>query len=238
MYHRYKTRTVILVFCGLMLLVLACTCGPLDTLTQVQTTLGAVQLTLEPAMTELVLTMTAVGPTGEALLATAEAGMPELEATMTAMAGVVVVPGQELRQWANGAIASSEYEPDSWSAKQATGAPDTLTCGDLQTAWASGAAGEVASLTLAYAVPVVPSRIEIHQSYSPGSITKVEVVDEMGTVTIVYEAQPTAIDQCPYVQVIPVTGVTAKAMTVIITVDQSVISDWNEIDAVELIGIP
>jgi hypothetical protein len=239
MYRQYKPRTVVLIFCGLMLFVLACTCGPLNTITEVQTTLGAIQGSLEPALTEMALTMTAVGPTAEAALATAKAGMPEIEATLTAAAGMVnVVPGVELRQWASGATATSEFEPDSWSAMQATGAPNTAECGDIPTAWASGSSGEVATLTLAYSVAVVPSSIEIHQSYAPGSITKVEVVDEAGTPSIIYQAQPAAVDQCPYVQIVPVTGVTAKVKMVIITVDQSVITDWNEIDAVELIGIP
>lgn len=230
---QYKTRTAILIFCGLMLVILACTCGPLNTITQVQTTLSAVQLSLEPAMTELALTMTAVGPTGEAMLATAQAQLPTFEVTMP-----VVVPGQELRQWASSATASSEFEPEEWSATQATGAPNTATCEDLPTAWASGAPGEVAVLTLTYTIPVVPSRVEIHQNYNPGSITKIEVLDETGATSVVYEGQATPVDQCPYVQVVPVTTVTAKVMMVIITVDQSVIADWNEIDAVELIGMP
>lgn len=239
MYHRYRSRTAILIFCGLMLLALACTCGPIDTLTGIQATIDSSAATLDPVLTEMALEMTAMGPTFEAAGATAEAMMPELDATMTAAAGIVeVVPGIELRQWAVGASATSEYEPDSWSAMQATGAPNTLECGDIPTAWASGSSGEVASLTLTYAVPVVPSSIEIHQNYAPGSIVKVEVVDEAGMPTIVYEAQAAPIGQCPYVQVVPVAGVTAKVTMVIITVDQSVITDWNEIDAVELIGIP
>ncbi|MBN1428066.1 MAG: hypothetical protein JXB07_06745 [Anaerolineae bacterium] len=223
MKQQQKTHCV-LMFCGLILAALACTCGPLSAVQEAQSTIGAVQASLEPALTEMVLTMTAVGPTMEAALATANAEMP--------------APGGEMRQWANGAIASSEYSDQDWNAMQATGAPNTLTCEDLPTAWASGDAGEVASLTLAYSVPVVPSSIEIHQSYAPGSITKVEVVDETGVVTVVYEAQPALLEQCPYVQVIPVTGITAKVMTVIITVDQSAVDDWNEIDAVELIGTP
>lgn len=217
---------------------LACTCGPLNTITQIQTTIGAVQATLEPAMTEFAMTMTAEAPTAQAALETVNAGMSGLNLTLTAAVGAIPLPGTEYRQWASGATASSEYEADSWSAVQATGAPNTAQCGDIPTAWASGSSGEVATLTLTYSIPVVPSSIEIHHTYAPGSISKVEVVDEAGVSTVIYQAQPAAIDQCPYVQVVPVTGVTAKVTTIIITVDQSIIADWDEIDAVELIGIP
>ncbi|HYF50889.1 MAG TPA: hypothetical protein VEJ63_15850, partial [Planctomycetota bacterium] len=42
-----------------------------------------------------------------------------------------------LRQWAIDATASSEYQADQWSAKQATGKPNTPNAGDAPTAWAS-----------------------------------------------------------------------------------------------------
>jgi hypothetical protein len=45
-----------------------------------------------------------------------------------------------LRQWATGARASSEYQTDSWSARQATGKPNTSQGGDAVTAWASSSA--------------------------------------------------------------------------------------------------
>ncbi len=232
--HRYKTHTFILIFCGLMLVALACTCGPLNTITQVQATVGAAQSTLNPVLTELGQSQ----PTFDALATELSVTLTAMAPTVNAAAGGIVVPGVELRQWASGATATSEYSNPNWSAMQATGAPDTLECGDIETAWASGSSGELATLTLTYAVPVVPSSIEIHQSYAPGSIVNVTVTDEAFNPTIVYEAQPAPIDQCPYVQIVPVTGVTAKVTTVIITVDQSVITNWDEIDAVELIGIP
>lgn len=238
MYHHNKTRTRVLVFCGLILLVLACTCGPLNTITQVQSTIGAAQSTLDPILTEMAQEMTAGAPTAEAALATMNAGASELQATVTAAAGGIAVPGVEFRQWAVGATATSQYQDVDWSATQAAGAPNVTECGDNVSAWAAESTDSFAALTLTYAIPVVPSSIEIHQTYNPGSIVKVEVVDEAGVSSTVYQAQPAVIDQCPYVQVVPVTGVTARVATVIITVDQSVINNWDEIDAVELVGIP
>jgi hypothetical protein len=46
-----------------------------------------------------------------------------------------------IRQWAKEAQASSEYGNSAWSARQATGSPDTKACGDYKTAWAPKPSG-------------------------------------------------------------------------------------------------
>jgi hypothetical protein len=86
-----------------------------------------------------------------------------------------------LRQWATGATASSEYGSEDWSARQATGAPDTMECGDIQTAWASATAEGVDWLEASFATAVVPTEINIRETHSPGFIDRVEVRDERGS---------------------------------------------------------
>src|SRR5690349_16699198 len=76
----------------------------------------------------------------------------------------------KVHQWALSAEASSEYGTDSFSANQATGAPNTADCGDSTAAWASATASEVATLTVYFGVPVIPSEINIFQNYNPGAI--------------------------------------------------------------------
>ncbi len=144
--------------------------------------------------------------------------------------------GTDLRQWAATASASSEYGSSDWSARQATGAPNTLECGDTITAWASSSSSGQDWLEVGYSLAVVPSTINIHQSYNPGSIVKVEVKDTSGNYTTVYTASPVLLDTCPYTLSIPVSGISTPVNVVRITLDQSVVQDWNEIDAVELIG--
>jgi hypothetical protein len=232
-----------LVLLTLTLIALACTCGPLNTVTQIQTTVGAARETIGPVLTDvqqnkptLDAMATELSLTADAALGTAGAIMPELETTLTAIAGQAAL-GAELRQWAASATASSEYGNPDWSAIQATGAPNTSTCGDLPTAWASANKNEFATLTLSYATPVIPTRVEIHQTYSPGSIVKVEVADGTGASSTIYEGQPNAIKECPHILIIPITGVATKVNTITVSIDQSVVGDWNEIDAVELIGM-
>jgi len=144
--------------------------------------------------------------------------------------------GTETRQWAISAFASSEYSSPSWSAAQTVGAPDTPDCGDYTTAWASENYNGVDWLELVYAIPVIPTRINIHENYNPDFVVAVEVIDINGNYLPVYSATGGIVSQCPYILSIPVTGITSYVYGVRLTIDQSVSLSWNEIDAVELIG--
>jgi hypothetical protein len=141
-------------------------------------------------------------------------------------------------RWASGASATSQYGSDSYSAMQATGAPNTGGCADAPTAWASQSPTETAELTLTFDEPVLPAVINIYQNYTPGSITQVSLIDaETGEIIPVTDsADSNKTTPCPRVFTVtplydqPVTGV-------VITLDQSIGGSWNEIDAVELIGV-
>jgi hypothetical protein len=149
----------------------------------------------------------------------------------TADSGVVA-------QWASGASATSEYGSDSYSAMQATGAPNTAVCGDSTTAWASQTSTEEAELTLTFDELVIPAVINIHQNYTPGSIIQVSLIDaETGDIIpITDSADSNKTTPCP--RVFMVTPVYDQAVSgVVISFDQSIGGSWNEIDAVELIGV-
>ncbi len=247
---------------ALVLVALACTCGPLQTVQHAQSTIGAVQATVAPALTaykENEPTLNAMmtdlqqnAPTYEAYLTqvggpgfsdTMNAIVPGFDATMTAVSGgggsgTSVSEDYLVHQWASSASASSQYGDSDWSASQATGAPDTQGCGDHTTAWASGTPNERATLTVTYDRPVIPLRIAITHSYYPTSVVQVDVVDVSGHSTTVRTQPPLLTNVCPFTEIISVNGVTAKVSTVIITVDQGQIGQWDEIDAVELVGIP
>ena len=148
--------------------------------------------------------------------------------------------GEPINLYATSAFASTEYGTDSWSAMQATGAPDTLECGDQSTAWASAASNGVDWLELTYDQTVYVTQINIHQTYNPDQVVLVELITPESEVVPVYESVPFEFtdDACPFMLAIPLDG-TILANGVRITVDQSQLTlGWNEIDAVELIGIP
>jgi hypothetical protein len=187
---------------------------PAETATPTSTTVA----TATPISTEVPPTATPVPSTGTPILPT-------------------VAPG-ELSQWAISAVASSEYSSPEWSAQQATGAPDTPECGDYQTAWATESYDGVDWLEVGYATPVRPVRINIHETNSPGFIVRVEVKDEGGMYHTVWQGTPGALDQCPRILSVPVTGIESRVVAVRINLDQRAGGDWDEIDAVELIGQP
>ena len=144
----------------------------------------------------------------------------------------------ELRQWASAADGTSQYGTDSWSFAQATGAPDTNSCGDLSSAWASESGTGSDILALEYDTAVVPSEINIYQTFNPGSIIKVEVAnrDTGATFELANSADPPGNTPCPGVFTVDASAIDTPVDGVIIYLDQSIGGNWNEIDAVELVG--
>jgi hypothetical protein len=142
-----------------------------------------------------------------------------------------------LRQWATGARASSEYQTDSWSARQATGKPNTSQGGDAVTAWASSSAdSDEEWLELTYDQAVRPTLVRIHETYNPGAVSKVEAKDAKGAWHVLWHGQdPTrAVPGWFDVRVDP----SFSTREIRVTIDNDAVSGWNEIDAVELIGEP
>jgi hypothetical protein len=167
---------------------------------------------------------------------TLEAVAPGLQATAEAFGQVVELDGTTVRQWAVAATATSEFS-EAWAAETATGLPDIEegACGDIPGAWASADSTGVDTLTLTYAVPVVPTEINVVETFNPGQIVRITVVTVTGEEAVVYEAEPAIVEDCPRTFNVPVTGVTEPVNQVLITVDQTG-RNWNEIDAVQLVG--
>ncbi len=147
-------------------------------------------------------------------------------------------PPQPLRQWASSAGGSSEYGSVGWSFEQATGAPDTAECGDHSTAWASKSSVERAVLKLYFDQPVIPSQINIYESYHPGAIISVAVGNfdlDLGW-SLPNSADNSGATGCPRVFSLNVSGIDTPVDVVTLNLDQSITQSWNEIDAVELVG--
>lgn len=149
--------------------------------------------------------------------------------------------GDELRQWASKASATSNYGPldgDPWNASQATGAPDVdPNCGDQKAAWAAKEKNTIDTITLTYQVPVIPSELRVFQTYNPGQIVRMEMKGPSGQSKVIYEGDPKVADGCPVEGYLEKLDVGFPVDTVLITIDQSKLNTgWAEIDAVELVG--
>lgn len=142
-------------------------------------------------------------------------------------------------QWAIAATASSTYndakDQDSWSANQATGAPNVEHYGDDGHAWTTKTQdGGIEWLDLKYPRPVHVEEVRVRESCGSGAIIKVEVFDEQGAAHTVWAGNdPTT--ELNYLMVkFPKTAY--KADRVKITLATNVVPGWNEIDAVQLVG--
>jgi hypothetical protein len=149
-------------------------------------------------------------------------------------------------QWAVSASASSTYAGDknpasmtSYAPGMATGAPDCERYGDNSKAWATEMADKgIEWLEVRYAKPVHATELRIRQNYAPGAIIKLELIDEGGARHAVWQgaddqkyAQNTISWFGKSFEKTPYAVVGAR-----ITLATNAVPDWNEIDAVQLLG--
>lgn len=231
-------------FLVLMLAAAACNCLP-ETPDQVAAT-AAAYYAEATRIAASVLTSQANVPNaatinaqGTSIIQTADAAaIPTLTATEPATEEPE--PAVESRQWASGATASSQWSDESGAAIEAVGAPDVTECIDQHSAWATVGSNEVATLTLDYETPVIPTQLNIYQTWHPDAVSQVELIDVDGVSHTVYTATPELLPDgsypCPYILTIDIEGITTPISQVLVTIDQTTFDTWNEIDAVELVG--
>ncbi|MBZ0306253.1 MAG: hypothetical protein K8I82_09310, partial [Anaerolineae bacterium] len=144
-----------------------------------------------------------------------------------------------LLQWASDASATSEYAPDVWNALQATGEPNSFGCGDMGTAWATATETGVDDLTLNFEEAVRPLELNIYQTYNPGAIIGIDLLPAEGNSPIPVPDSAAPSTDCPNVFRLDLTQMEDLPMIqgVVIHLDQTLTGNWNEIDAVELVGV-
>ena len=149
------------------------------------------------------------------------------------------IPSGTLEQWASDVEATSEYSEGEWSAAQASGEPDTPDAGDFATAWAADAADAgIEQLILGYPQAVVPTGIEIYETYNPGAVVAVEAYDIDGDAWVVlWEGTADTTGQEIAVFSPPLLSPDFATTVIRISVDETAVEGWNEIDAVKLIGM-
>jgi hypothetical protein len=146
-----------------------------------------------------------------------------------------------IEQWAITARASSEYRATDYSASQATGAPNVARHGDNAKAWAPKLAdGGEEWIELTFAQAVRATEVRVVQSFNPGAIVRIEVIDESDRASVVW----TGPDKSAYAKneigtLVAKFPVTEKPIArVKLVLDAKSVAGWNEIDAVQLIAGP
>lgn len=225
---------------GLVALALAAAawaCGPLSGVTE---GLEEAQTGLEEAATTAAQLATdlpeAVEESGAVQPADDVSGDP---AALAPGPGVGQTPagasGAEVTQWAIYAQASTEYGSEDWSALQITGENNTFECGDIRTAYATANSTGKDWIRVGYASAVIPTRVNVYQTYNPGAIVRLDVVDANGGLHTVYEGVSPTLD-CPVTVPYDIVGVDYPVAEIVIYLDQTITGSWNELDAVQLIG--
>ena len=121
-----------------------------------------------------------------------------------------------------------------WGPEQITGPPDTDRAGDIQTAWASrepDAGAEWLWADFEHAIEL--AQVRIRETFNPGAISKVTAVIN-GQQIVLWEGNA-ATGQAPRDFVVNApSGINAQS--VVVHLDTSRVSGWNEVDAIELVG--
>jgi N-acetylneuraminic acid mutarotase len=138
----------------------------------------------------------------------------------------------QTRQWAVSAVASSEFTPTDWSAAQAVGMPNVLTCGDDARAWApSAGVPDPEWLEVRFAVPFTAAGIDVHESAIGGFIRRVDLIDMAGNYHTVWNGS----DSTTCGEVFSARWATTTYVVVGARI-YTQIDDYEEIDAVALSG--
>ncbi|MGJ3240272.1 MAG: hypothetical protein ACFE0Q_16315 [Anaerolineae bacterium] len=143
----------------------------------------------------------------------------------------------QIAQWAEDAEASSQYTDDSWSAERATGSPNVFACEDNADAWASFTYDGEESLTVYFDDEVIPTQLNIYQTLTPGAITAIELIPEDDDDDAVLFPVADQSDDCPSILSVNFPDDLPETIGVTIYMNQALVGYWNEIDAVELVGL-
>ncbi len=145
-------------------------------------------------------------------------------------------------QWAVDAEASSTYASDKeagWAPVKMTGKPDVETYGDNGNAWAPKEADKgIEWIKLTFPEAINANEIRIRQTYGPGAIIKIELIDDKGKSSTVWEG----VDKTKYEPnkikyfVVAFDKTAYKTKVAKITLATNSVQGWNEIDAVQLVG--
>ncbi len=146
-------------------------------------------------------------------------------------------PAEVLSQWAISAEASTEFGFPDWAADRATGAPDVNACTDNSLAWASARGESLEWLSLRYAKPVYATGVRVYQTLGRGAISSVLLVDQDDVAHLVWEGTDRRAP-CPGILEVTMAPTPYKVVGVRVELNESRTEFWNEIDAVELLGIP
>jgi hypothetical protein len=128
---------------------------------------------------------------------------------------------------------SSQYSEDSWSAAKVLGPPDALPAGqDNASAWASAEADRGEEfIEVAFDRPHRMSGLDIHESFNPGAVSRVELLLAGGGRVAVQPAGAVA-QPVAFLRRVDFACTDQPVVGVRVTLNSAAVPGWNEIDAI------
>ena len=142
-------------------------------------------------------------------------------------------------QWATDARASSTFNDakgnTSYSANQAAGEPNVQVYSTTPQAWSSKTPDSgIEWLELTFAKPVHATAVRVRESSGSGALIKIEVFDDKGAAHTVWSGTDSTKELNYLIAEFPKTAFTTNRVK--LTLATNVVSGWNQIDAVQLVG--
>ena len=142
-------------------------------------------------------------------------------------------------QWATQAAASSTFNDAkgnaSYSANQATGEPNVQVYSTTPQAWSAKTPDSgIEWLELTFAKSVHATAVRVRESSGSGALIKIEVFDDKGASHTVWNGTDSTKELNYLIADFPKTMF--KTNRVKLTLATNVVSGWNQIDAVQLVG--
>ncbi|CAL1542132.1 unnamed protein product [Lymnaea stagnalis] len=144
-----------------------------------------------------------------------------------------------LKQWVKKVISfSSQYNNTGWSADQVVGSPKVYPeHGDLNGAWASGSIDKHQFIELEFEHPVTPSAINIYETYNPGGVIAIKVLNLYNKWELLWQTHTPEVLSSSRIFSPPLKEVIFSTNRIRLDVDCTAANSWCEIDAVELVGL-
>ncbi|MHC5115218.1 MAG: M12 family metallo-peptidase, partial [Planctomycetota bacterium] len=154
--------------------------------------------------------------------------------------GVETCGAPTVSLWASEVIGfTSQYGNNGFSAAQALGAPDVFTYGNDPLAWASANQnGSLEHITLGFGSLVYATGVTVRETLGNGFVTRVDVLDLDDQYQTVWTGGDPSAQGAPADFLIQWAQTSYLVKGVRIYVDTGATTGWEEIDAVQIHGVP
>lgn len=155
---------------------------------------------------------------------------------LTLLVAILVTWYQDRQKLIKELTGQTVNRSSSWSIDQLLGAPNTPRSGDCATAWAPrGTDAGLEWVIVEFPKAVDVAKIEIIETYNPGAVVSVSSISSIGLATEIWSGTDPVAPVAGMGTAVITPSVAIHSRRLKIELDTSLVSGWNEIDAVSII---